>query len=179
MLSLSLVMILLSASPSTHGKETKTARAARLMTDVELAQLADLDREVEELRRTPGNTALLTTSIMALSAGVIVPVGAVVVGAVGSIFAGLVGLLFAAFGSTSVLEWIPTLWVAVFAWIPVWGWIAMAAVVAAGAGMLISALTSDAPRRAQVAALQADRRALINAALARPENALLLPVASF
>jgi hypothetical protein len=143
------------------------------MTDVELGQLADLDRQVEELRRSPGNTALLTTSIMALAAGIIVPVGAVVVGAVGSIFAGLVGLLFAAFGSTSVLEWIPTLWVAVFAWIPVWGWIAMGAVVAVGAGMLILSLTSDAPRREQAGALQAERRRLINVALARPEGSMM------
>lgn len=171
MFALPLVMILLSASPSTV-RESKLTRAARLMTDVELAHLADLDSQIHDLPRTSGNTALLVSSIVAMSAGILVPLVAGVIALVGTIFVGFFGLLAGAFGSTALLSSIPQMWVAVFAWIPVWGWIAMGVAVVVGAGMLIGALTSDAPRREQVGALKGERSRLIHAALARSERAM-------
>lgn len=83
MFALPLVMILLSASPSTV-RESKLTRAARLMTDVELAHLADLDSQIHDLPRTSGNTALLVSSIVAMSAGILVPLVAGVIALVGT-----------------------------------------------------------------------------------------------
>ncbi|MDP1830246.1 MAG: hypothetical protein Q8L48_43680 [Archangium sp.] len=179
MFALPLVMILLSASPSAPQRgvrESKVTRAARLMTDVELAQLADLDSQIQELHRTAGNTALLVGSIVAMSAGALVPVVAAAVALVGTLIVGFVGLIAAGFGSTSLLAFIPQMWVAVFAWIPVWGWIAMGVAVTVGAGMLIGALTSDAPRRAEVSALKGERSRLIHAALARSSERAMTQV---
>lgn len=178
MLALPLALVLLSASPSTHQgpRETKTQRAARLMTEVELAQLADLDRQVAELSRPDGNTALLVSSVVAMGLGVITPLIAAVIAIVGTVFVGFFGLIGAALGSTTLLALIPQMWVAVFSWIPVWGWVAMGAVVAIGAGMLITAQVSDGPRRAEVSALQVERKRLITGVLERERSMMEAPM---
>jgi hypothetical protein len=186
MITISLVMTLLSATPTTNGRsllrETKVERAARLMTDGELAHLADLDRQIAGLR-APENGAFLTASIATLAAGLALPALCVVAGVVTSVAVGLVGLLFAAFGDTEVLAWIPSAWVAIFSVIPIWGWVAIAAVTVVGAAMLTASLTADAPRRAQLAGLRAERKALITEALSRPETSMqqvpMLPLATF
>lgn len=175
MFTLSLVMILVSSTPA-HPKvhrETRGERAARLMTDVELSQLADLDRQVQELVRPGGNTALLVLSIVAMSAAVVLPVAMAVVGIVGTLFFGIGGAFAALFGSLAVWAFIPTMWVGLYAWIPVWGWIAMAAVAVVGAGMLIGAQVGDGPRSAQVHALKEERSRLVDMALTRPEQSML------
>lgn len=188
MITLSIVMTLLSASPSTTGrsllKETKVERAARLMTDGELAHLGELDRQLAVLGRGPENGAFLTASIATLAAGLALPAICLVASVATTVVVGLVGLLFAAFGYTEVLAWIPSAWVAIFSVIPIWGWVAIAAVTVVGAAMLTASLTADAPRRSQVAGLRAERNALITEALSRPDQTSMqqvpmLPLATF
>jgi hypothetical protein len=151
------------------------------MTEAELAQLAELDRQIQSLQgqRPAGNKALLTAAIVSMGAGLVLPVGGAVVGLVVTVFGSLYGIFAAFRDGGAFFRWLPTFWVGMFSLVPVWGWIAMAVVVAAGAGMLIAAELSDAPRRAQLANARADRRALFEAALGRPDQTSMRQVPSF
>lgn len=176
MLALALGVLVFAASPAHLHKgprQTREQRAARLMTEEELGQLADLDRQAAELRRPTGNGLLFSFSIATMAAGVAVPVVVGVVGLVGTIFVGLFGLLALGFGNSSFLALIPAMWVGLFGWVPIWGWIVMGVTALAGAGMFIAAQVADGPRRQQVHELKQERKRLIDLALTRPEQALL------
>jgi hypothetical protein len=170
MLALSMALIVVSAAPVKSFREGKVERAARLMTADERAQLTGLNLELLNLRRANENTALLSASIVTMSVAAAVPVVLGAVGLVGSVFLGLFGFL-----GPSLWLAIPTMWVALFSWVPVWGWIAMGVAAVAGVAMLISAQASDAPRRERVAAVNLERRRIIEAAALRPDMPLIAP----
>lgn len=164
MLALSIALIVVSASPVKSSRERPAERAARLMTAEERAQLAELNVQLLELRRSSDNLALLSGSIIALSSAVVVPVVLGAIGLVGTFFVGFFGLI-----APSLWTLIPAMWVGLFSWVPVWGWLAMGVAAAAGVAMLISAQASDAPRRQRVQEVNLERRRLIEVAAGRPE----------
>lgn len=176
MFTISLLLMLVSATPYEDGREqrqTKRERAARLMTVEELTQLEDLERQVTALRRPNGNVGLLAGSITLMAFGAVIPIALAIVGVVGTVFVGFAGIFGALVGSLAIWAFIPTMWVGLFSWIPVWGWIAMGVTAAAGGAMLIAAQANDAPRRAAVHALQVERKNLIELALSRERSAML------
>jgi hypothetical protein len=158
-------------------------RAARLMTDGEVAHLESLNQRIQALDRAPHRAALLTASIAAMSAGLVLPSIGVIVAAALTFLDALILVGFGA-SESGFAALAGTTWLAVFSLIPVWGWIALGAVVAVGAAGLVYAVVSDAPRRRELAALRAERQALVASALSRPaETSMIevpmLPLATF
>ncbi len=163
--------------------DAQSERAARLMTEGEVAHLESLDRRIKALDRAPGTTALLTTSIVAVSAGVALPSIGVVLAAAMSFLDALVLVGFGA-GESGFSALLGATWLAVFSIIPVWGWIALGAVTAVGATVLVCAAVSDAGRRRELAALRAEREALVASTLSPPAapsrvEVPMLPLATF
>lgn len=179
MLALSLVLISTLTAADVAPKrqretrEMREMRAARLLTVEEQAQVADINRQIAELRRDTANLVLLGSSIALMVASVVIPVGLGVAGIVATLGMAVVGVLFALFGSTAAFSAIPEMWVGLFSWIPVVGWIVMAGCLVAGALMFLAAELGDLPRRRHAHDLRVVRNRIIDAAMARPEQTML------
>ncbi|MFZ5442494.1 MAG: hypothetical protein ACOZQL_20965 [Myxococcota bacterium] len=176
--TLLVVSLLLTASPKNEpardAVRAREARAARLMTAEEVAQLGRIDARLRALKEQPdGVTALRATSLTLLGLGVLPPAAMAGIGLVVSFLGGL-GALFTG-----------TMWGPIFTGVfhflfvvlvPPWVWAVCAGATLLGGGLVALSFLADAPRQREAHALRQDRRALLNAALARDlEPPLSLP----
>jgi hypothetical protein len=164
-------LLLITALLASHG-ESRTQRAAHLMTADERATLASFDTRTAALPFDNGLQALRTSSIALLSIGAVPVIGVAVVALGASFITGFAaGLSGVSWGGMFV-----DVMGSILKWVPGAIWVVTGVALVAGAAMLIASIVADQPRQKALKAIRVERRDFIRSIERRGEAPTQVPM---